>query len=89
MLHTLEINVYCLYYAQIVPCMFKRINMQFNVKYACLLNMIVMIHVGKQESAEAVLAALQVVPEPLKSMANVLVDICAYAGMYNSFFLLK
>ena len=35
---------------------------------------------GKQEAAEAILAALEVVPEPLRSMANLLVEVCAYAG---------
>jgi len=36
---------------------------------------------GRQESVETVLAAL-VVPEPFKSMASTLVEICAYAGQY-------
>ena len=36
--------------------------------------------VGKQESVDATLAALEVVGEPLKSMAYMLVDVCAYAG---------
>ena len=35
---------------------------------------------GKQESVDATLAALEVVGEPLKSMAYMLVDVCAYAG---------
>ena len=37
-------------------------------------------YLGKQEAADAVIAALQVIPEPAKSMATLLVDICAYAG---------
>ena len=37
--------------------------------------------VGKQESVDATLAALEVVGEPLKSMAYMLVDVCAYAGI--------
>lgn len=41
---------------------------------------------GKQEAVEATLAALEAVVEPLKSMTQMLVDICAYAGM--CFFLL-
>lgn len=36
--------------------------------------------VGKGEAIETTLAALQVVPEPFRSFANTLVDICAYAG---------
>jgi len=36
---------------------------------------------GKGEAIETTLAALQVVPEPFRSFANTLVDICAYAGL--------
>ena len=35
---------------------------------------------GKQESVEAVLVAIQAVPEPFSSFASVLLQICAYAG---------
>lgn len=38
---------------------------------------------GKQEAVDATLAALEVVGEPLKSMAYMLVDVCAYAGTGN------
>nr|MBE5726983.1 regulatory particle non-ATPase 1 [Cucujiformia] len=38
---------------------------------------------GKQEAVEAILAALEVIPEPFKSMATTMVDICAYAGTGN------
>ncbi|KAL3841860.1 hypothetical protein ACJMK2_019957 [Sinanodonta woodiana] len=38
---------------------------------------------GKQEAVEATLAALEVIGEPLKSMATMLVDVCAYAGTGN------
>ena len=37
---------------------------------------------GKQEAVEATLVALEVVAEPLKSMATILVDVCAYAGEF-------
>lgn len=40
-------------------------------------------YLGKQESVDATLAALEVVGEPLKSMAYMLVDVCAYAGTGN------
>uniref|UniRef100_A0AAR2JX45 26S proteasome non-ATPase regulatory subunit 2 n=1 Tax=Pygocentrus nattereri TaxID=42514 RepID=A0AAR2JX45_PYGNA len=40
-------------------------------------------HLGKGEAIETTLAALQVVPEPYRSFANTLVDICAYAGSGN------
>ena len=35
---------------------------------------------GRQEQADAVLAALEVLPEPHRSMIRTLVDVCAYAG---------
>nr|NVI77505.1 regulatory particle non-ATPase 1 [Cucujiformia] len=38
---------------------------------------------GKQEGADTILAALEVIPEPFKSMAVTMVDICAYAGTGN------
>ncbi|XP_014670026.1 PREDICTED: 26S proteasome non-ATPase regulatory subunit 2-like [Priapulus caudatus] len=38
---------------------------------------------GKQESIDAVIAALEVLPEPFRGMASVLVDVCAYAGTGN------
>ena len=40
-------------------------------------------YLGKQEAAEATMATLEVLPEPFKSMAMTLVDICAYAGTGN------
>nr|CAH7738587.1 unnamed protein product [Callosobruchus chinensis] len=40
-------------------------------------------HLGKQEGIEAIIAALEVIPEPFKSMATTMVDICAYAGTGN------
>jgi 26S proteasome regulatory subunit N1 len=38
-------------------------------------------YVGKQDAAEAPLAALNAVPDPLGKWASVLVEICSYAGM--------
>uniref|UniRef100_A0A673NNX9 Proteasome 26S subunit, non-ATPase 2 n=1 Tax=Sinocyclocheilus rhinocerous TaxID=307959 RepID=A0A673NNX9_9TELE len=40
-------------------------------------------HLGKGETIETTLAALQVVPEPFRSFSNTLVDVCAYAGSGN------
>lgn len=42
-----------------------------------------LVYLGRQEAAEAVIAALEVVPEPFRSMATTMVDICAYAGTGN------
>jgi len=38
---------------------------------------------GRQEDAEVILASLEAVAEPMRSMAHLLVDICAYAGTGN------
>ncbi len=40
-------------------------------------------YLGKQEKAEATLAALEVLPDPFKSMSTTLVNVCAYAGTGN------
>ncbi|CAM9881930.1 26S proteasome non-ATPase regulatory subunit 2 [Lampetra fluviatilis] len=40
-------------------------------------------YLGRGEAVETILAALEVVPEPFRSFANVLVDVCAYAGSGN------
>lgn len=40
-------------------------------------------HLGKQEGVDTIVAALEVIPEPFKSMAVTLVEICAYAGTGN------
>jgi hypothetical protein len=37
-------------------------------------------YTGRQDGADAMLAALEVLTEPYKSMAITLVDVCAYAG---------
>lgn len=42
-----------------------------------------LLYLGRQEAAEAIIAALEVIPEPFKSMATTMVDICAYAGTGN------
>ena len=38
---------------------------------------------GKQEDVETIIAALEVIPEPFRSMSITLVNICAYAGTGN------
>jgi len=40
-------------------------------------------YLGKQDAAEATVAALEVIPEPFKQFAVTMVDICAYAGTGN------
>lgn len=38
---------------------------------------------GKQDAVDATLETLNVISEPLKSMARMMVDVCAYAGSVN------
>ncbi|KAK3103587.1 hypothetical protein FSP39_020371 [Pinctada imbricata] len=40
-------------------------------------------YLGKQDAVDATLMALEVIGEPLKSMARMMVDVCAYAGTGN------
>uniref|UniRef100_H2YBG1 26S proteasome non-ATPase regulatory subunit 2 n=1 Tax=Ciona savignyi TaxID=51511 RepID=H2YBG1_CIOSA len=42
-----------------------------------------LVYLGKQEAVDTILMALQVVPEPLKGFASILVEVCAYAGTGN------
>lgn len=42
-----------------------------------------LVYLGRQEAAEAVIAALEVLTDPFKTMATTMVDICAYAGTGN------
>nr|CAD7199612.1 unnamed protein product [Timema douglasi] len=37
-------------------------------------------YLGRQDAVEAIIAALEVIPEPFKSMSTTLIDVCAYAG---------
>ncbi|XP_058447673.1 26S proteasome non-ATPase regulatory subunit 2 [Malaya genurostris] len=41
------------------------------------------VYLGRQEAAEAVIAALEIIQEPFRSMAKTMVEICAYAGTGN------
>lgn len=43
------------------------------------------IFTGKQDAVDATLEALNVISEPLKSMARMMVDVCAYAGTCKLF----
>ncbi|XP_053982207.1 26S proteasome non-ATPase regulatory subunit 2 [Hylaeus anthracinus] len=61
-------------------------NLDTNLKdtYARFLPLgIGLCFLGKQEAAEAIIAALEIVPEPFKSMSMTLVEVCAYAGTGN------
>lgn len=40
-------------------------------------------YLGHQEAVEAIIAALEVIPEPFRSMSMTMVEVCAYAGTGN------
>lgn len=42
-----------------------------------------LVYLARQEAAEAIIAALEVISEPFRSMATTMVEICAYAGTGN------
>lgn len=42
-----------------------------------------LVYLGRQEAAEAVVAALGVIDEPHRSTATTMVEVCAYAGTGN------
>lgn len=42
-----------------------------------------LVYLGRQEAAEAIIAALSVIVEPHRSTATTMVEICAYAGTGN------
>ncbi len=52
-------------------------------KYNIIYSQILFLPTGHQDQVEVTLASLEVIPEPFKSMATTLVDVCAYAGTGN------
>lgn len=42
-----------------------------------------LVYLGKGEQVDVILESLKAIPEPLQSLANILVDVCAYAGSGN------
>lgn len=42
-----------------------------------------LLYLGRQEAAEAVMATLEVIADPFRTMAQTMVEICAYAGTGN------
>ncbi|KAM6931882.1 LOW QUALITY PROTEIN: 26S proteasome non-ATPase regulatory subunit 2 [Lycodopsis pacificus] len=67
----------------IVQTIMEKSEVELKDTYARWLLGLGLNHLGKGEAIETTLAALQVVPEPFRSFANTLVDICAYAGSGN------
>lgn len=42
-----------------------------------------LVYMGKGEQVDVILESLKAIPEPLQSLATILVDVCAYAGSGN------
>ncbi|RNA39420.1 26S proteasome non-ATPase regulatory subunit 2 [Brachionus plicatilis] len=42
-----------------------------------------LVYLGKGEQVDVILESLKAIPEPLQSLATILVDVCAYAGSGN------
>ncbi|XP_034252046.1 26S proteasome non-ATPase regulatory subunit 2 [Thrips palmi] len=68
----------------IVQTLMERTEADLKDTYARFLPLgLGLCHLGRQEAVEAIIAALEVIPEPFKSMATTLVEVCAYAGTGN------
>ncbi|XP_069134068.1 26S proteasome non-ATPase regulatory subunit 2-like [Argopecten irradians] len=68
----------------IIQTMMERTEAELKDTYSRFLALgLALTYLGKQDAVEATLVALEVIAEPLKSMARMLVDVCAYAGTGN------
>ncbi|XP_063990576.1 26S proteasome non-ATPase regulatory subunit 2 [Diachasmimorpha longicaudata] len=68
----------------IMHCLMEKSETELKDTYARFLPLgLALCFLGKQEAAEAIIAALEVVPEPFRSMSTTLVEVCAYAGTGN------
>ncbi|XP_055683961.1 26S proteasome non-ATPase regulatory subunit 2 [Lutzomyia longipalpis] len=68
----------------LIQTIMERTEADFKDTYARFLPLgLGLLYLGRQEAAEAVIAALEVIQEPFRSMATTMVEICAYAGTGN------
>ncbi|GFN96227.1 26S proteasome non-ATPase regulatory subunit 2 [Plakobranchus ocellatus] len=68
----------------ILQTMMERSEAELKETYARYLALgLALAYLGKQDAVEATLMTLEVIAEPLKSMATMLVDVAAYAGTGN------
>ncbi|XP_034935656.1 26S proteasome non-ATPase regulatory subunit 2 [Chelonus insularis] len=68
----------------IMHCLMEKTEADLKDTYARFLPLgLALCFLGKQEAAEAIIAALEIIPEPFKSMSTTLVEVCAYAGTGN------
>ncbi|XP_072401844.1 26S proteasome non-ATPase regulatory subunit 2 [Diabrotica undecimpunctata] len=69
---------------QIMQVLMEKSEIELKDTYARFLPLgLGLCHLGKQESIDTIIAALEVIPDPFRSMATTMVDICAYAGTGN------
>ncbi|XP_078333665.1 26S proteasome non-ATPase regulatory subunit 2-like [Crassostrea virginica] len=68
----------------ILQTMMERSESDLKETYSKFLALgLALAYLGKQDAVDATLEALNVISEPLKSMARMMVDVCAYAGTGN------
>ncbi|KAG8239121.1 hypothetical protein J437_LFUL018065 [Ladona fulva] len=68
----------------IVQTLMERSEADLKDTYARFLPLgLALCHLGRQDAVEAIIAALEVIPEPFKSMSTTMVEVCAYAGTGN------
>lgn len=65
----------------IIQTMLERPSSQWNNTFSKFMALgLALACLGRQEEADVILASLEAVNEPMKSMAHMMCDVCAYAG---------
>lgn len=68
----------------LIQTIMERTEADFKDTYARFLPLgLGLLYLGRQEAAEAVMATLEVIADPFRTMAQTMVEICAYAGTGN------
>jgi 26S proteasome regulatory subunit N1 len=68
----------------LLQCLMERSELELKDTHARYIALALgLCYLGRQEAADMVLMALEVIPEPFRSMAITLVEVCAYAGTGN------
>jgi len=68
----------------LLTVLMSKSDLELKDTYARLLPLSLgLLHLGKQEAADVVLSSLEVIQDPMRSVAKVMVDMCAYAGTGN------
>jgi 26S proteasome regulatory subunit N1 len=70
--------------SNILQCILERTDAELKDNHARFIALgLGLCYLGKQEAVDTVTATLEVNPDPFKSMATTLVEVCAYAGTGN------